>query len=1326
MTDASITLGIDGRPAEQGAKVVKEALGSVKKEAGATVAAVDKNTSAFDKLKQSSFGLRGAFAGLAAAMSVDRLIRYSDTWKQLEGRLTIATRGITTVATAQRDLYQVSQLSRTSLEANAQLYTKLAINAGQLGLKHKDLIVITQAVGQSLKVSGAASSESSAAIRQLGQALASGVLRGDEFNSIMENAPRLQKAITTELKVTSGELRAMAEAGTLSSQKIANAIKSQAAAIAEDAAKIPLTVSDAMTKVNNAFLQFIGQSAAISGATSGIALSLSLLADNFDAVANGITAIAIALGANYVGALLTAQGATMTFAGVVAGAGKVMATAFPVAAVAAAVYLLLNYFDEIKAGIAVVGTYVATGFVAMGEYVAGFGAGMIRALGAAFSEAKRIAATFAKDLKRLVTDPMSFVEKGFSSADFSGAGGRISDAFASEWNKAGAAARSYGKEFKGILDDTVEGYRQKKINQESLTNEVEKYEAATNKALEGMNKADAAVKKTGKSHKDAAKAALEHKDAVAEIADKGEEVAQIFKDVATGIQQSFGQAFRDLIDGKNGLKGFASSLKNVFKTMLANLATIAIAQPIIIPIVQSIGGALGLSSDAIGQVTGQLGGGSAGGGIGSLASLGSSALNLLSGGTSQTLAGGFDAVGRMFGIGSRLSLPGGVAGSTTIGGLSQYSSLTNGSFGGSLGGAAGGFIGNFGANALLGNRGMAADIGGTLGGIAGSFIPVPILGPMIGSFIGNAIGGLFSKKPSSGLQSGSFDLASGSFLERGGLTGKKFNQGNFDAVTGLGAVVSTIASVFGAKGGLQLASGNRNGLEYAMTDDKSIFNADSDLRKSFKSANELVKSLTEDFAKQAGEGLNKSLATALKNIDYGKTQEDLTKALEDLVFAAGFDKLGEESTPITQTAQRLEEINKAFDVMAETTKRLGLEEAKIEALRKKSIDTLRATTNQASFASLYEMTDPQGFARSAEQSRFAAQLREVQAVNGNLEAVYTLHRLNMLKIDQQYSNEEIQNRVQALQSQAQAADALVESYGRIAETLKNAAQGMRLGSLSTLSPLAKYQESGSLFEMTLQKALAGNADAMEQLPSLGQQFLELSQSYNSSNEIFARDFDAVQKGLEETRAVAIAQVDTQKSIAAAAWKNVEVAQKGFDALQQAIAALGGFGKVGGVDPFTGAAANAAGRSLSEVTSNGLTVGAIESAGRALLGGYSGSSGNGEINKMLAERGLNGAFSATLKSMGARGYAIGGTPYNAPFIVGENQPEIVADRRSAMVIPFQQNAAILRELEGMRRELRVQNRTLSDGMTQQIAATQEVGQNTARLADDTAIQKRKRV
>ncbi|BBL75573.1 tape measure protein [Methylomagnum ishizawai] len=235
---------------------------------------------------------RNALAGVAVVSTAKQLAGAADGWANLSARLKLATTSQKEFTTAESALFGIAQRNMTSLEETAGLYTKVAGSMRDLGMTQQQGLALTDDIGMALRLSGATATSGAAGIQQFAQALQSGVLRGDEFNSIMENSPRLAKALADGLKVPIGSLRKMAEQGDLTAEKVIKAILSQSEVLRREAASMPTTIGGAWQKIENAALAYIGKADQASGSSAQLAGELSRVADNFSAVADPIMTIA--------------------------------------------------------------------------------------------------------------------------------------------------------------------------------------------------------------------------------------------------------------------------------------------------------------------------------------------------------------------------------------------------------------------------------------------------------------------------------------------------------------------------------------------------------------------------------------------------------------------------------------------------------------------------------------------------------------------------------------------------------------------------------------------------------------------------------------------------------------------------------------------------------------------------------------------------------------------------------------------------------------------------------------------------------------------------
>ncbi len=210
---------------------------------GKTRAGVESISRQLDAMRSS---LRATAGSLIAFSQIKALSALADDIQNMNARLKLVTDSTRQFAQAQREIYQISRDTGAGVEAVATLYTRLAQTSRDYGLSQERVLTITRATAAALRVSGASTAESAAVVRQFSQALGSGVLRGDEFNSIMENGGRLAKALADGLGLPIGKLRALAEQGLLTTDIVSRAIESQSEVLQRESDQMPKTVGVAL------------------------------------------------------------------------------------------------------------------------------------------------------------------------------------------------------------------------------------------------------------------------------------------------------------------------------------------------------------------------------------------------------------------------------------------------------------------------------------------------------------------------------------------------------------------------------------------------------------------------------------------------------------------------------------------------------------------------------------------------------------------------------------------------------------------------------------------------------------------------------------------------------------------------------------------------------------------------------------------------------------------------------------------------------------------------------------------------------------------------
>lgn len=235
-----------------------------------------------------------AKAYLVYRFSVEGLKEFfdlADRFNQLEARVKLATATQAQFNRALGDIQNIARDTRTDLDSIGALYLKVNLAVKTLGGTQKDTADLTKTIAEAFRISGASAQESSAGIQQLSQALGSGVLRGDEFNSVMENAPRLAQAMAEGLNTPISQLRTLAEAGALTSDKVLKALLGQKDVLAAEFASIPKTVGSAITEVGNQLEEFVGAFDKTTGASKKAIGVIETFGNNIANVA-GIVATA--------------------------------------------------------------------------------------------------------------------------------------------------------------------------------------------------------------------------------------------------------------------------------------------------------------------------------------------------------------------------------------------------------------------------------------------------------------------------------------------------------------------------------------------------------------------------------------------------------------------------------------------------------------------------------------------------------------------------------------------------------------------------------------------------------------------------------------------------------------------------------------------------------------------------------------------------------------------------------------------------------------------------------------------------------------------------
>lgn len=228
-----------------------------------------------NRLANVTTSLRNIFAGLSAAVAVRNFVQLADTYSNINSRLKLVTQSAGEYVATQEALFDISQRTRVGLEQTSDLYGNLRRSTQSLGVSQSDVLSVTETINKALIVSGTSAQGAAAALVQLGQGFASGTLRGEELNSVLEQAPRLAQAIADGLGVPIGKLRELGEAGELTGARVFEAIRKSGERVGKEFDIMAMTVEQASTQGANSLLKLIGKMDEATGASASLAKIIS-------------------------------------------------------------------------------------------------------------------------------------------------------------------------------------------------------------------------------------------------------------------------------------------------------------------------------------------------------------------------------------------------------------------------------------------------------------------------------------------------------------------------------------------------------------------------------------------------------------------------------------------------------------------------------------------------------------------------------------------------------------------------------------------------------------------------------------------------------------------------------------------------------------------------------------------------------------------------------------------------------------------------------------------------------------------------------------------
>lgn len=266
----------------------------------------NRTSQSVNNTERSMQSLSKVAAALTGYLSASMVASYSEAWTELNNKLSNSVRASESLVDVTQRVFDISQATRSSLDATATLYARLERGTREYNTSAADLAKLTSIINQGFIVSGATAQEAENAIIQLSQGIASGVLRGEEFNSVAEQGSRLMVALADSLGVSIGQLRKMAAEGKLTTDVVVKGLLSQGDAIGKEFAKTTRTMSQAFQDAGNNLTKFLGENTTIKSTISAFSDAVITVSKNLDELSSVLTVIAAVVGSRYVAALAMA------------------------------------------------------------------------------------------------------------------------------------------------------------------------------------------------------------------------------------------------------------------------------------------------------------------------------------------------------------------------------------------------------------------------------------------------------------------------------------------------------------------------------------------------------------------------------------------------------------------------------------------------------------------------------------------------------------------------------------------------------------------------------------------------------------------------------------------------------------------------------------------------------------------------------------------------------------------------------------------------------------------------------------------------------------
>ncbi|QHN10315.1 tape measure protein [Proteus columbae] len=263
----------------------------------------NRTSQSINNTERSIQSLSKVAAALTGYLSASMVASYSEAWTELNNKLSNSVRASESLIDVTQRVFDISQATRSSLDATATLYARLERGTREYNTSAADLAKLTSIINQGFIVSGATAQEAENAIIQLSQGIASGVLRGEEFNSVAEQGSRLMVALADSLGVGIGQLRKMAAEGKLTTDVVVKGLLSQGDAIGKEFAKTTRTMSQAFQEAGNNLTKFLGENTTIKASINVFSDAVITASKSLDEMVLAVSLVASVVGGRYIAAM---------------------------------------------------------------------------------------------------------------------------------------------------------------------------------------------------------------------------------------------------------------------------------------------------------------------------------------------------------------------------------------------------------------------------------------------------------------------------------------------------------------------------------------------------------------------------------------------------------------------------------------------------------------------------------------------------------------------------------------------------------------------------------------------------------------------------------------------------------------------------------------------------------------------------------------------------------------------------------------------------------------------------------------------------------------